>query len=106
MSINKICTKFIRGTNQEVTTREMLFKHKTSGGLAATDLGVKMKIAFCKNVAQARKLLGQMKKLRGNKKREQDNILNIINYITYYIYITTNRCKKTTFKDIKKHLVT
>lgn len=51
--LNKICVRFIWGTNREVTKREILYKPKEKGGLGAVELGRKLKIAFCKNVAQA-----------------------------------------------------
>ena len=39
------------GNHREVTKRNLLYKSKRNGGLGAVDLGLKLKISFCKNVA-------------------------------------------------------
>lgn len=49
--INKMAVNFIWGTTREVTKREWLYKSKVDGGLGAMDIGIKVKIAFCKNIA-------------------------------------------------------
>ena len=49
--INKMAVNFIWGTTREVTKRQLLYKSKKDGGLGAVDLGLKLKIAFCKNIA-------------------------------------------------------
>ena len=49
--INKMLVNFIWGTTREVTQRNLLYKNKYHGGLGAVDLGLKLRIAFCKNVA-------------------------------------------------------
>ena len=51
IQVNKLLVNFIWGTAREVTKRELLYKNKYNGGLGAVDLGLKLKIAFCKNVA-------------------------------------------------------
>uniref|UniRef100_A0A3B1IXG2 Reverse transcriptase domain-containing protein n=1 Tax=Astyanax mexicanus TaxID=7994 RepID=A0A3B1IXG2_ASTMX len=51
--INKLCVRFIWDTTREVTKRELLFKPKSLGGLGALDVGLKLKITFCRNIAQA-----------------------------------------------------
>ncbi|MGL5820184.1 MAG: reverse transcriptase domain-containing protein, partial [Sarcina sp.] len=53
MKLNKLCVKFIWGNNREVTKRTLLYKPKELGGLGAIELGSKLTIAFCKNIAQA-----------------------------------------------------
>lgn len=51
--LNKMCVRFIWGTTREVTKRELLYKPKPMGGLGAVDLGLKLLIAYSKNVSQA-----------------------------------------------------
>ena len=46
--INKKMVNFIWGTTREVTKRDLLYKSKKNGGLGAVDLGLKLKISFCK----------------------------------------------------------
>uniref|UniRef100_A0A8B9GNW5 Reverse transcriptase domain-containing protein n=1 Tax=Astyanax mexicanus TaxID=7994 RepID=A0A8B9GNW5_ASTMX len=55
ISLNKLCVRFIWGNNREVTKRDLLFKNKALGGLGALDLGLKLKVTYCKMVAQALK---------------------------------------------------
>lgn len=49
--VNKTLVNFIWGTTREVTKRVLLYKSKINGGLGAVDLGLKLRVAFCKNVA-------------------------------------------------------
>ena len=49
--INKTLVNFLWGTTREVTKRNLIYKSKRNGGLGAVDLGLNLKISFCKNVA-------------------------------------------------------
>lgn len=51
IKINKTVINFIWGATREVTKREVLYKSKKEGGLGAVDLGLKLEITFCKNIA-------------------------------------------------------
>ena len=44
---------FLWDTTREVTQRKFAYKARDDGGLGALDLGLKLKIIFCKNVASA-----------------------------------------------------
>ena len=49
--INKTVVNFIWGTTREVTERNLLYKKRNHGGLGAVDLSLKLRVAFCKNIA-------------------------------------------------------
>ena len=49
--INKTLVNFIWGTTREVAKRNLMYKGKMNGELGAVDLGLKLTISFCKNIA-------------------------------------------------------